>query len=231
MKIEFDSDRASKLELKALSAFVNVISGDESTTTTVASEQVINNITETTSTDIAAQEEIASTQEVAGQTHDVSPDGEALDAGGFPWDERIHAGSKATNNNGTWKLKRGVDKAMVAQIQAEFTGGAQQTPAANQSGFQQQGNAATNANVNTNQQVGQSNVVQQNTAQDAAQHVNNTALTWPVVLQRTSQAKAAGTINDEQVTSVLTGLGITGGFPLLAPRTDLYQQFLTSLGI
>ena len=40
----------------------------------------------------------------------------------LPWDERIHASSKATNADGTWRQKRGVDKTYVVQVEAELRG-------------------------------------------------------------------------------------------------------------
>lgn len=43
-----------------------------------------------------------------------------LDKNGIPWDERIHAGTKRKNADGTWSLKKGVDKELVAQIIAEY---------------------------------------------------------------------------------------------------------------
>jgi hypothetical protein len=42
------------------------------------------------------------------------------DANGLPWDERIHSGTKALNADGTWRTKRGVDKAFVAEVEAEL---------------------------------------------------------------------------------------------------------------
>ena len=46
-----------------------------------------------------------------------------LDSAGFPWDARIHAGSKAKMKaDGTWKLKPGVDKALVDRVRAETHG-------------------------------------------------------------------------------------------------------------
>jgi hypothetical protein len=42
------------------------------------------------------------------------------DANGLPWDERIHSGTKALNADGTWRTKRGVDKALVAEVEAEL---------------------------------------------------------------------------------------------------------------
>ena len=43
-----------------------------------------------------------------------------LDKNGIPWDERIHAGTKRKNADGTWSLKKGVDKDLAAQIIAEY---------------------------------------------------------------------------------------------------------------
>lgn len=44
------------------------------------------------------------------------------DSAGVRYDERIHAKTKTTNKDGTWKLARGVDQALVAQIVAEQKG-------------------------------------------------------------------------------------------------------------
>lgn len=49
-----------------------------------------------------------------------APTTPAVDAKGFPWDHRIHASSKALNADGTWRAKRGVDAALVAQVEAEL---------------------------------------------------------------------------------------------------------------
>lgn len=54
-------------------------------------------------------------------TNDAPP---ATDKNGLPWDERIHAGTKALNADGTWKKRRGVDDATVATVTAELTGAA-----------------------------------------------------------------------------------------------------------
>lgn len=43
-----------------------------------------------------------------------------VDAEGYPWDERIHASSRATVADGTWRKKRGVDDALVAEVRAEW---------------------------------------------------------------------------------------------------------------
>ena len=46
--------------------------------------------------------------------------GAELDSAGFPWDARIHAGTKSTKKDGTWTYKRGVDDALVKAVEAEL---------------------------------------------------------------------------------------------------------------
>ena len=49
-----------------------------------------------------------------------APSGE-LDVNGLPWDERIHAGTKAKNADGSWRQRRGLnDPALVARVEAEL---------------------------------------------------------------------------------------------------------------
>ncbi len=43
-----------------------------------------------------------------------------LDKFGLPWDGRIHAGTKRKNADASWTAKRGVDPALVAQVEAEL---------------------------------------------------------------------------------------------------------------
>lgn len=46
--------------------------------------------------------------------------GVELDSKGLPWDDRIHAGTKSKIAKGEWKAKRGVEPALVAQVEAEL---------------------------------------------------------------------------------------------------------------
>ena len=57
-------------------------------------------------------------------------EGIELDKNGIPWDERIHAGTKRKNADGTWSLKKGVDKELAAQIIAEYQSAAPAAPSA-----------------------------------------------------------------------------------------------------
>lgn len=43
-----------------------------------------------------------------------------VDAEDMPWDARIHASSKAKNEDGTWRAKRGVDKKVKAKVEADL---------------------------------------------------------------------------------------------------------------
>ena len=43
-----------------------------------------------------------------------------LDSTGLPWDARIHAKTKTKTKLETWKLKKGVDKDLVAQVKTEL---------------------------------------------------------------------------------------------------------------
>ena len=45
--------------------------------------------------------------------------GVELDANGTPWNAEVHAGSKTKTAKGVWKAKRGVDKTVVAQVEAQ----------------------------------------------------------------------------------------------------------------
>jgi hypothetical protein len=44
----------------------------------------------------------------------------AVDSAGLPWDARIHSDKKGTKEDGTWRLRRGVDKALVPVVEAEL---------------------------------------------------------------------------------------------------------------
>ena len=51
----------------------------------------------------------------------VAPEGVDVDSEGLPWDARIHAASKKTlARGGTWKLKRGIDDALVESVKTEL---------------------------------------------------------------------------------------------------------------
>lgn len=65
---------------------------------------------------------VSATAPVTGVTNitAAAPGNSELDKEGLPWDERIHAGTKAKNEDGTWRTRRGVDKATVAKVKASL---------------------------------------------------------------------------------------------------------------
>lgn len=46
---------------------------------------------------------------------------DAVDARGVPYDPRFYAATRGTNNDGSWKKRKGVDKDAVAAYEAQFT--------------------------------------------------------------------------------------------------------------
>lgn len=48
----------------------------------------------------------------------IAPD--ATDTAGFPWDERIHAGTKAKTDTGHWRKRRGVADHIVSNVENEL---------------------------------------------------------------------------------------------------------------
>ena len=50
----------------------------------------------------------------------VTPVATNSDVHGLPWDERIHASSRAKTADGSWRQKRGVDTTLVTAVEAEL---------------------------------------------------------------------------------------------------------------
>jgi len=49
-----------------------------------------------------------------------APGAMELDSKGLPWDGRIYASTKARNKDNSWRTKRGVDDALIAQVESEL---------------------------------------------------------------------------------------------------------------
>lgn len=59
------------------------------------------------------------TPTTSGATVAPAASGVELDSAGLPYDVRIHSAGKSKIADGTWKLKKGVDKGLVAQVNAQ----------------------------------------------------------------------------------------------------------------
>jgi hypothetical protein len=127
-------------------------------------------------------------------------DGE-LDSSGRPWDSRIHSSGKTKVANGTWKLKKGVDKALVEQVQAESV---QEQPAA---------------------------AAPQDPSVFAAQEqvVEGGPLTWPNVLKRVVPKQIDGTYDKIVEQQFFAEHNLVGELPILATRPDLFEAFLEAV--
>lgn len=62
---------------------------------------------------------VPSVSEVKAEIKNTVVDNET-DAEGIPWDDRIHASSKAKVGNGTWRTKRGCDENLLYQVKNEL---------------------------------------------------------------------------------------------------------------
>lgn len=62
----------------------------------------------------------APTPEPATAAAEVPP-GTELDSAKVPWDARIHSSAKGKKQDGTWKLARNIDKALVTMVLQEIT--------------------------------------------------------------------------------------------------------------
>lgn len=81
-------------------------------------------------TPVTVELPVTAVTENAGEEVDTPVAGDT-DAFGVVWNEEFHASTRGQNNDGSWKLKRGVDKAAAAAYAAKFTATtATTTPAA-----------------------------------------------------------------------------------------------------
>lgn len=122
--------------------------------------------------------------------------GEELDPDGQPWDERIHASSKARLAKGnTWKLKRGIDATLVEQVRVEHRNRLASTPAATPADTPADTPAALSYET------------------IAARVTNGVSL----------PEGAPGRLDPLKVGPALAAIGLTAGLPELQNRPDLFE--------
>lgn len=145
-----------------------------------------------------------------------APVGE-LDSAGFPWDERICSSGKTKKADGTWVARRGVDKAIIENVKAEFLAIAAVTPAV--AAVDPGADAAQAAAVFGGQAAPVNNVTPITDAQPQ---------TWPEVMQVIVAKQNAGTLNQEVLNNFMAQNQVQA-FPLLANRPDLYPALLQAV--
>lgn len=166
--------------------------------------------------------------------------GVELDKNGLPWDARIHASTKTKKGDGTWTAKRGVDPALVPQVEAELRQvmGAPAAPLAQQAtgGIAQL--AATVAPSTPNAAF--SNVpptiapppplpsapalgAASNTTAAPNAAPADSRQAYVTLVGRASAAMQAGKMTQNEIVELCTKYGIPG-LPLLLNRLDLVPQ-------
>lgn len=138
------------------------------------------------------------------------PVGAELDKDGLPWDQRIHAGSKALNVDGTWRLKRNTDPALIESVKAELKaamsapGPATAPPAA-----EQPGQASPPV-----EQPGPASPPPPPAADDLP------PVSFAGFVQAITKKQAAGVLTVQEVAEACQKSGLAS-MPLLAARADL----------
>lgn len=140
----------------------------------------------------------------------------AVDAKGLPWDERIHASSRAKIADGSWRMKRGVEPALVAKVEAELR--AQIPPAAPPTTFAEA--PANGAPVPPPPAA----------AAPAPLPPGPPALTFGIVASRIGKAVTAGTLSGNVLSVKLAELGFPDGLHTVNARPDMWQKILDTLG-
>jgi hypothetical protein len=140
-------------------------------------------------------------------------DGVDLDSEGRPWDGRIHAISKTKLvRGGTWKLKRGIDPALVAQVHAE-----QDTTPAPVADVPEVPSVPTPPPV--------ADVPEAPTVPTPPPPAS--AMTFPELMRHTIEAK----ITFDECEKAAKSIGVDGGIQGIKDNLDKAPEFLKALGI
>ena len=167
------------------------------------------------------------------------PDGVELDVDGLPWDGRIHSSNRQKVTGGTWRLRRNGDPATVAAVTAELRAAL----GAPRPLYERMRDAVSALEAPTEPQAppppvsegmappppvedvappppGASDAVGTASGAVVAASASNPLDGIGPLLQRITADKAAGTLTDATITTVLQGLGLTSMRDLMV-RPDL----------
>lgn len=172
------------------------------------------------STPAVAETQTTTVQAVAHVADNTPPPpaGVTLDSAGLPWDARIHASTKTTKADGTWKVKRNTPAETIAEVETELRAAMTATPPP--ATTESSPAAALAAATTAGDDVPPPPV----TTESASPK------TFPELLPLVSAAKANGTITDDQIAVAVAGVGLTK-FGELAVRPDLIPAFAEAVGV
>jgi len=141
-----------------------------------------------------------------------------LDSRNMPWDDRIHASTKTQTKDGAWKLKKGVDKNLVAQVEAGYLSGKVATYAETPTDTLQ--NVAPVVTPPSETQIAP-------VVTPPSETVEGTSITTYAELM----AKVmSGVVDPVSVTKACAKFGLNS-LPLLAARQDLVPKVAEELGL
>lgn len=130
-----------------------------------------------------------------------------LDKHGLPWDERIHASSRALIADGSWRQKRGVDPAKVVEVEAQLRG--------------QMGPAPKPDPLDN---------LKPEPAAPPPPAAAGEQRTFGSIARRVGEAVAAGRITQDHVSATLAGMGYPDGLYQALPHPDRWDLILETLG-
>jgi len=140
-----------------------------------------------------------------------------LDSQGLPWDVRIHSKNKSKlAKDQSWKKKRGIDPALVVQVEAELRA-AMATPAAS---------VETPASPTTETPATPAPAQTETTTPKPP--TTTAVLTFPDLMGKITTAMGAGTLTNEMIMSVINPKGLAS-LPLVAARPDLIPEINAEL--
>lgn len=147
-----------------------------------------------------------------------------VDKRGFPWDSRIHAGSRATVADGTWRKKPKTDQALVDQVEAELRQlmGAPAAPPAPP-------NAFASSPMPAGAVAGLPSAAPVPLPPAAApSSTADPKLAYVALIGRVAAAVPAGKITQEEVTQCCQQYGVPA-LPLAGNRLDLIPHIAASV--
>jgi hypothetical protein len=125
----------------------------------------------------------------------------------LPWDKRIHSSSKAVNQNGSFRLMRGVDPELVRSVTEELCAVIALTA------------------TDTVTDPAETTLIP-----PPPMTTNTPVLTFPDVMQRLTVAVTSGLLSQDDVRNWTDNQGLPS-LGMLGLRPDMFDQFITDLGI
>jgi hypothetical protein len=141
-------------------------------------------------------------------------DNDRLDKAGLPWDERIHSSSRVKTADGLWRKKRGVDEAVVTQVEGELKA-LMRIP------------APVSATVQNSIPIPPVTIMTSVPAPPPPPAVDDRQA-FVNLITLASQAIGAKTLTQEQLTAAVVAAGVPS-LPLLGNRLDLVPQVASTI--